>query len=200
MGALRRQLPLILEDSDMQLSGFFREMLGEMAERFKLVDQRIRQYDLKVENVFGRDDLCHRLARVKGVGVLAATALAAAMGNAHEFKNGRELSVRPASSEPASNTGPLEADYVIEVKKRGFHQDQDSTPGSTKRSDICEQPASPTVCRQPCAEAGVHKCYMGDGRGRGFELPSLNSGESAHVQIKSLAYLSQKAAKAREQT
>src|SRR5262249_13194871 len=35
---LRRQLPLILEDGENQLSGFFREMLGEMAERFKLVD------------------------------------------------------------------------------------------------------------------------------------------------------------------
>jgi hypothetical protein len=49
IGPLRRQLPLILEDSENQLSGFF----GEMAEWFKLVDQRIRQNDLTVECVFG---------------------------------------------------------------------------------------------------------------------------------------------------
>src|SRR5713101_426303 len=71
---LRRELPLILDDGENQLSGFFREMLGEMAERFKLLDQR-----------------CRRLARVEGVGALVATALVAAVGNAHEFKNGREL-------------------------------------------------------------------------------------------------------------
>ena len=89
---LRRQLPLILEDSENQLSGFFREMLGEMAERFKLVDQRIRQYDLKIEHVFRQDERCQRLARVEGVGSLIATALVAAVGNAHDFKSGRELS------------------------------------------------------------------------------------------------------------
>lgn len=83
---------LILEDGENQLSGFFREMLGEMAERLKLVDERIRQYDLKVEHVFGQHERCKRLARVEGVGVLSATALVAAVGNAHEFKNGRELS------------------------------------------------------------------------------------------------------------
>lgn len=92
IGPLRRQLPIILEDGDNQLSGFFREMLSEMAERFKLVDQRIRQYDLKVDHVFRQDERCQRLARVEGVGSLIATALVAAVGNAHEFKNGRELS------------------------------------------------------------------------------------------------------------
>jgi transposase len=74
------------------LSGFFREMLGEMAERLKLIDQLVRQYDFKVERVFSQDERCQRLARVEGVGALVATALVAAVGNAHEFKNGRELS------------------------------------------------------------------------------------------------------------
>jgi transposase len=53
---LRRELPLILDDGENQLSGLFREMLDEMAERLKLLDQRIRQYDLKVEHVFGQDE------------------------------------------------------------------------------------------------------------------------------------------------
>jgi transposase len=89
---LRRELPLILEDGENQLSGFFREMLGEMAERLKLLDQRIRQYDFKVERIFSQDQRCQRLVRVPGVGTLVATALVAAVGNAHEFKKGRELS------------------------------------------------------------------------------------------------------------
>jgi transposase len=45
-------------------------MFGEMAERLKLLDQRIRQYDLKVERVFGEDERCQRLAKVEGVGPL----------------------------------------------------------------------------------------------------------------------------------
>ena len=42
--------------------------------------------------VFGQDERCQRLAQVEGVGPLIATALVAAVGNAHEFKSGRELS------------------------------------------------------------------------------------------------------------
>ena len=89
---LRRELPRLLDDGETQLSGLFREMLGEMAERLKLLDQRIHQYDLKVERVFGQDERCRRLVKVEGVGPLTATALVAAVGNAHEFKSGRELS------------------------------------------------------------------------------------------------------------
>jgi transposase len=37
------------------------------------------------------DERCRRLAEVEGVGPLIATALVAAVGNATEFKSGREL-------------------------------------------------------------------------------------------------------------
>ena len=89
---LRRMLPVILEDPENGLSGLFREMLVEMAERLRILDERIRQYDLRVARVFDQDERCHRLAQVEGVGPLIATALVAAVGNAHEFKSGRELS------------------------------------------------------------------------------------------------------------
>lgn len=89
---LRRMLPVILEDAENGLSGLFREMLVEMAERLRVLDERLRQYDLRVARVFGQDERCHRLAQVEGVGPLIATALVAAVGNAHDFKSGRELS------------------------------------------------------------------------------------------------------------
>ena len=89
---LRRELPRLVDDEETQLSGLFREMLGEMAERLKYLDRRIDEYDLKVVRVFGQDERCQRLAKVEGVGPLTATALVAAVGNAHEFKSGRELS------------------------------------------------------------------------------------------------------------
>jgi transposase len=92
MAPLRRALPSILEDEAGKLSGFFREMLHEMGDRLKLLDERLRQYDRRVERIFGQDERCQRLAQVEGVGPLGATALAAAVGNAHEFKSGRELS------------------------------------------------------------------------------------------------------------
>ncbi len=49
---LRRMLPAILEDPENGLSGLFREMLAEMAERLRALDEHIRQYDLRVARVF----------------------------------------------------------------------------------------------------------------------------------------------------
>jgi hypothetical protein len=36
-------------------------MLVEMAERLRVLDERLRQYDLRVARVFGQDERCHRL-------------------------------------------------------------------------------------------------------------------------------------------
>src|SRR5579863_10615639 len=69
-----------------------RELLGEIGERLKFIEDRLRQYDLLIQRLFRQDERCHRLARVEGVGPLIATALVAAVGNAREFKSGRELS------------------------------------------------------------------------------------------------------------
>ena len=42
--------------------------------------------------MFKEDERCRRLAKIEGVGPLVATAVVAAVGNASEFKSGRELS------------------------------------------------------------------------------------------------------------
>ena len=43
IGRLRQALPSLQEDPDQGLSGLFREMLGEMAERLRWLDDRCRQ-------------------------------------------------------------------------------------------------------------------------------------------------------------
>jgi len=88
---LRRALPRLLEDADNGLSGIMREILSEIGERFKFIEDRLRQYELLIQRLFRQDERCRRLAEVEGVGPLIATALVAAVGNAAEFKSGREL-------------------------------------------------------------------------------------------------------------
>ena len=74
------------------MSGLFRETLQEMAERLRFLDERVGAYDDRIERVFKEDERCRRLAKIEGVGPLIATAVVAAVGNAREFKSGRELS------------------------------------------------------------------------------------------------------------
>jgi transposase len=89
--SLRRGLPLVLEDDSNGLSGLMRELISEVAERLKFLEQQLRQYDLRIQRMARQDESCRRLAEIAGVGPLTATALVAAVGTAKEFKSGREL-------------------------------------------------------------------------------------------------------------
>jgi transposase len=90
--ALKRALPKVLVDEYPELSGEIRDLLGEMSEWQRTLETRIASCDEKIARKFKDDERCRRLAKVPGVSRLAATALVAAVGNAREFRNGRELS------------------------------------------------------------------------------------------------------------
>ena len=57
-----------------------------------MLADHLRQYDRHIERPCQQDEQCRRLVKVEGVGPLVATAVAAAVGNARQFTNGRELS------------------------------------------------------------------------------------------------------------
>jgi transposase len=88
---LRRALPSVVADDGNGLSGAMRELLVEIRERLSFVEEHLHQYDLRIQRLFHADERCRRLAEVEGVGPLVATALVAAVGNAGEFRSGREL-------------------------------------------------------------------------------------------------------------
>jgi transposase len=86
-------LPTILaEEENNEISGEIRDLLIEMSDWLRALEARIASCDEKLDRKFKADERCRRLAKVPGVGPLVATALVAAVGNAREFRNGRELS------------------------------------------------------------------------------------------------------------
>jgi len=88
---VKHALPDIIEDSDNGLSGLMRELMRDLFERFKLAEQRLSRYDELVTKLVEQDERCQRLAELPGVGPLTATAVVASVGNAREFRSGREL-------------------------------------------------------------------------------------------------------------
>jgi len=90
--ALKRSLPAALADDSSELSGEMRELLCEMSQWLRTLEQRIASCEARITRKFKHDERCQRLAAVPGVGPLTATALVAAVGNAQRFRNGRELS------------------------------------------------------------------------------------------------------------
>lgn len=89
IGALRRALPTLVETPD--LPALAREVFADMTDRLRTVDERIAAYDRRVEQVARTMEPAQRLMQVPGVGPVTATALVATVGQAHTFKNGRQL-------------------------------------------------------------------------------------------------------------
>ncbi len=89
---LRAPLPLILEDAENGLSDVARELIDELYQRLRTLDEQVAQSDRRIQQVFRQDERCQRPGRVEGIGALIATAFLAAVGDARVFHNGRQVS------------------------------------------------------------------------------------------------------------
>jgi transposase len=78
-------------DSDVILSSRTHALVKDMRAEWAELDQRIRAYDDEFAALAKADEVTRRLATIPGIGVLNATALAAAIGNGATFARGRDL-------------------------------------------------------------------------------------------------------------
>jgi transposase len=90
-GMLRKRLSEILEDATNGLSGVMRQIIARLREHWQHLEEEIARCMIEIESVAQRDNDCHRLTSIPGIGTLTATALLAAVGNASNFRKGREL-------------------------------------------------------------------------------------------------------------
>jgi transposase len=88
---LGKSLPALLEDADNGLTFASRELFQELYEQLVWLDERIAGMDGKILQVCATTEPCQRLTKIEGVGPMIATALYAAVPQAHLFHNGRHL-------------------------------------------------------------------------------------------------------------
>lgn len=91
LGKLRKELPLVLEDGENELTVRARSMFHRLYERLRDFDAQIEEYDIELERIAKEDERCQRLLEIEGVGPLTATAAVASIGNPCAFSRGREL-------------------------------------------------------------------------------------------------------------
>lgn len=65
--------------------------IDDLLEHIVLLDERIAEYDTHLAQMARANEHSRRLMQLNGIGPITATALAAAVGNGHDFKNGRQL-------------------------------------------------------------------------------------------------------------
>ncbi len=88
---ISKNLPGILEDGENELSFLSREIFQDLYEQFKVLTKAVENYTKKINSCAHESEVCVRLLQIEGVGPLTATAILAAVVNANDFKNGREL-------------------------------------------------------------------------------------------------------------
>lgn len=91
LGQLRSHLPQVIENESNELSSVSREIFSELYEELVRLDSCVLKYDKKIKVLFVQSETAKRIAEVEGVGVMTATAILAAVGDAGVFKNGRQM-------------------------------------------------------------------------------------------------------------
>jgi transposase len=84
---VRRQAATALED----LPDWANRAIGDLLSHLHALDLRIVEYDAHIKVAAKSDERARRLMSMPGIGPTTASALVASIGNAHDFKNGRQL-------------------------------------------------------------------------------------------------------------
>jgi len=117
MASLRHILPTWLEDADNGLSFCFRQLLDGLWRDLCVLDARIGEVDREITRIAHADPDAQRLQQLRGVGPMVATALLAAVGDARQFANGRQMAASLGLTPRQHSSGSK--DRLLGISKRG---------------------------------------------------------------------------------
>jgi transposase len=117
LSSLRRAIPCWMEDADNGLSACFRQLLDGLWRDLRAVDDRISELDRTIADLAQADPDARRLQQLRGVGPIVATALIAAIGDARQFANGRQMAASLGLTPRQHSSGGK--DRLLGISKRG---------------------------------------------------------------------------------
>lgn len=89
---LEDALEVFADEEDVRLSRRMRLLVEDLRAEWRQLDSRIAAFDAEFARMAREDEAARRLATIPGIGVINATALLAALGDARSFARGRDLS------------------------------------------------------------------------------------------------------------
>ena len=88
---ITQRVPDLIEDATIELPGSFRLLIDRLLEHLKVLHQQVDEIETQIKLWHRSNEASRRLEKVPGIGVLTATALAATVGDAKNFDNGRQF-------------------------------------------------------------------------------------------------------------
>ncbi len=117
---LRRAIPCWLEEADNGLTVRFRRLLDGLWGDLRTLDERVGELDSEISAIAAiaaSEPTAVRLQQLRGVGPMIATALVAAIGDARQFANGRQLAASLGLTPRQHSSGGK--DRLLGISKRG---------------------------------------------------------------------------------
>lgn len=92
-------------------------MLKLLADQLKVLKKQIFKTEKQIEQCYRTNEACQRLGEIPGIGIIGATALAAAIGDAKQFRSGRHLAAFLGLVPKQWSSGGK--DSLLGISKRG---------------------------------------------------------------------------------
>lgn len=90
LNQVRKQMPLILEDAENDLTPLSRELFAEHYEKLKQLDDDIKTQDQRIGRLCQAQALTRRFLKVPGIGPISASIIAANLGSGTGYSTSRD--------------------------------------------------------------------------------------------------------------
>lgn len=114
---VKKGIPRIVEDAENNLPDVIRSLCCELYEDLKRADERIKECDNRIKQIFDQNPICKRLAQIEGIGPITATILLTVLGDPSLFKNGRHFAAYLGLVPKQSSSGGKQR--LLGISKRG---------------------------------------------------------------------------------
>jgi len=91
ISVLKKNIPLILEDGENELTMMTRELLQELYEELTALEARISKFTKRIELLHATNESCQAISKIPGIGPMTSTIILTTLGDPKHFKNGRHF-------------------------------------------------------------------------------------------------------------
>lgn len=112
-----KRMPEILENADNGIPSLQRQLLQRLIDHLKELDHQVDELETQINRWHKENESSQKLAAIPGVGPITASALVATIGNALDFKNGRQLAAWLGLVPKQNSSGGKQ--NLLGISKRG---------------------------------------------------------------------------------
>ena len=117
VNVLRKNISLLLDDENKQLSGTFKVVLMQLKEQLISLDNSIATFDQLIIQSVKTNPICQRLLTVPGFGAMVSSAYFNEVGNGSSYRRGRDVSASVGVVPKQYSSGGK--DVLLGISKRG---------------------------------------------------------------------------------